>query len=116
VPAIDLPAETLDIDLFKRDSGKDRNSVIALLSVKRGVLVAKALEPLEREGIVRAFCFLQAENVRLCTFQEADHKIDPQPHRIDVPGGDLERHGVQFMTLRAEFPMSRLELSRPSTP
>ena len=68
--------------------------MVALLPVEGDVLVAEALEPLEREFVVGALRFLQTKNVRPDGFDEFGDVIDPQPHRIDVPGRDGKAHLV----------------------
>jgi hypothetical protein len=66
--------------------------VIALLAVERDVLIAQALETLEREFVVRTFGLLQTKNVGTDGFYEFGDQIDAQPHRIDIPGCDLDFH------------------------
>ncbi len=79
------------------------------------MLVAKPLEALERKSVIGALRLLQAQDVGLGASQEARHQLAPQPDRVDVPGGDLEGHGVQFMTRGGGIPTSRLVLPQPST-
>ncbi len=60
MPAVGLTAETLDVDLFKRNAREDCHAVIALLPAESRVLVTKPLETLERKSIVGTFRLLQA--------------------------------------------------------
>ena len=55
--------------------------------------IARVPEGAVREIGVRAFRFLEAEDVRLVLAEIADDELDAQSHRIDVPGGDGKRHG-----------------------
>jgi hypothetical protein len=80
------------------------------------MLVTEPLEALQREGIVGAFSLLQAQNVGLCASQKARDQVNSESYRIDIPGGDFDRHGAQSMTAGAYFPTSWPDLSRPSTP
>src|SRR5581483_3637630 len=73
--------------------------------VERDVFVAELPEALEREGVVRALGFLQAQHVRLRAAQEPRHQIDAQTDRVDVPGGDLERHACS-LTCHSGLPRS----------
>ena len=93
--AVGLAAEALDVEALERQPRQHDDAVIALLAVERDVLVAEPLEALERKGVVRTFGLLQAENVRPHRLDEFRDQIDAQPHRIDVPGGELELHGVR---------------------
>ena len=51
-------------DLVERQLGQQRDAVEGLLAV-HGDIVAERLERLAREGLVDAFDFLQADDVRL---------------------------------------------------
>ncbi len=93
VTAIGLAAIVLCVEGIERQAREQRDSVIALLSVEGGVLIAEPLEPLERKLVVRAFGFLQTKDVRTDRLDELGHEIDAQPHRIDVPCGDGKTHG-----------------------
>ena len=79
----------LGVERQPRDHG---DAVIALLAVQRDVLIAEPLEALARKGVVDALDFLQAEHVGPHRLDELRHQVDAQPHRIDVPGGELELH------------------------
>ena len=91
--AIGLAAETLDVEAFERQSRKHDDAVIALLAVERDVLVAEPLETLARKSVVRALGLLQAKDVGPDRLDEFGDQIDAQPHRIDVPGRELDLHG-----------------------
>ena len=85
VTRIDLVAEGSDIGGLERQFRDDGDAVIALLPVQRDVLIAEALEALQREGVVDAFGFLQAQHVRPRRFEEFGDDVDAQAHRIDIP-------------------------------
>src|SRR6185369_607291 len=63
----------------------DGDAVIALLPVQRDMLIAETLESLQREGVVDALGFLQAQHVRPRRFEEFGDDVDAQAHRIDIP-------------------------------
>src|SRR5262245_2596171 len=63
MPAINLPAKILNIDLLKWHAREDRNAVIPFLSVERSVFIAQTPETLHWENVVRTFRLLQAEHV-----------------------------------------------------
>ena len=92
VAGIALAAEAAPVDRMKRQARDDGDAVIALLAVDLDVLVAGAAKRLQRKVGVRALRLLQAENVRLLFAQEPRDEADPQPDRVDVPGGDGKRH------------------------
>src|SRR5690606_29175763 len=56
------------------------------------MLIAELAKRLEREEIVRAFGFLQAQYVGLPLDKQPFHERHAQANGIDVPGGDGERH------------------------
>src|SRR5712691_1023752 len=89
---IGLAAEAAPADGVERHARKHRHAVVALLAVERDVLVAQALQALEREAVVRALGFLQAEDVRPRRLDELGDEVDAQAYRVDVPGGDGETH------------------------
>ena len=93
--AVGLAAEAADVDCVERHPRDDGDAVIALLPVEREMGVAHALEALERKPVVGALGFLEAQHVRLRGAQEPRDEIDAQPHRIDVPGGDGQAHGLR---------------------
>src|SRR5580704_870831 len=67
--------------------------MIALLSVDRDMGIACITERPKGEIAVRAFRFLQTQNVGLVLDEISDHEIDAQAHRIDIPCGDGKGHG-----------------------
>jgi hypothetical protein len=85
VTRIDLVAEGSDIGGLERQFRDDGDAVIALLPVQCDMLIAETLEPLQRESVVDAFGFLQAQHVRPCRFEEFGDDVDAQAHRIDIP-------------------------------
>ena len=90
---IRLAAKAACLNGFKRMTRENGDAVIALLPVQRGMFIAKLLEALERKGVVRAFGFLQAENIGLRGFEKFRDKLDAQAHRIDIPCGQGQAHG-----------------------
>ena len=68
--------------------------MVAFLTVECDVLVTESLEALEREAVIGAFGFLQAEHVGANGFDEFRHEIDAKPNRVDVPSGDFQTHGT----------------------
>ena len=92
VPAVGLAAEILDFETFKRQAGEHGDAMITLLPVDRRMFVAEPPEALQRKRIIRAFRLLQAEDVGPRRLDEFGDEIDAQPHRVDIPGGDLELH------------------------
>jgi hypothetical protein len=82
----------LDVESFERKAREHHHAVVALLPVERHVLVAEALETLERKPVVGTLCFLRAQDVRANRFHEFGNAVDAQPHRIDVPGGNGQSH------------------------
>src|SRR5262249_43938045 len=92
VAAVALAAKRLDVEAFERQTGKHHDAVITLLSVKGHVVVAQALETLERKPVVRAFGFLQTQDVGPNCFHESCDAIDAQADRIDIPRWNRQPH------------------------
>src|SRR5690606_16402812 len=90
VTAISFFAEIPALDLLEGDFAQRGNAVIALLSVDGDMFVTRLADVLHRKGIVDAFDFLEAEDVRLFFPEQSFDEIYPQADGIDVPGGDLE--------------------------
>src|SRR5215510_676312 len=90
MPAINLPAKILNVDLFKGNARKHSNAMIPFLSVKRRVLIAQTLETLYWEDVVRTLCLLQAEHVRSHALEKSGDQINAQAYRIDVPCRDFQ--------------------------
>jgi hypothetical protein len=82
VAAVLLAAVIVDRDALERQPREHRDAMIALLPVQRGVLIAEALEALQREGVVRAFGLLQADHVRPHRLDEARDQINPQANEL----------------------------------
>ena len=82
---IDLVAEGSDIGGLEGQFRDDGDAVITLLSVQRDMLIAETLESLQREGVVDALGFLQAQHIRPRRFEEFGDDVDAQAHRIDIP-------------------------------
>ena len=110
-----LPQKLVDAEALERQPREHGDAVIALLAVERDVLVAEPLEALERKGVVRALGFLQAEHVRPRRLDELRHQIDAQPHRIDVPGGDLRCMNV-IKGVEQDFTWERRGIHTPFIP
>src|ERR1700761_5713944 len=65
-------------------------------------VVAERLEFEPREGVVGAFDFLQAGDVRLRLLQPRHHRFDSLPDRIDVPGRDA--HALLLLQIEKLVP------------
>src|SRR5262245_35880449 len=76
MPAINLPAKILNIDLLKWHAREDRNAVIPFLSVERSVFIAQTPETLHWEDVVRTLRLLQAEDVRSHAFEKSGDQIN----------------------------------------
>src|SRR5712691_9828064 len=88
-----LVAEYACFVSLKWQARKHGDAVISLLPIEGHAFIAQALETLERKLVIRTFGFLQAQDVGTDCLQKFGHKIDAQPHRIDVPGRDRKSHG-----------------------
>ena len=69
------------------------DAVIALLARDRDMGKAERAELARREILLDAFDLLQAEDIGLHRLDEATDEIEPEPDRVDVPGGKAEAHG-----------------------
>jgi hypothetical protein len=87
-----LAAEQPSVNRAEPPPRDDGDPVIALLAVNLDVPVARFAKRLEREVGVRAFGFLQAEDVGHVFDQEALYQADTQADGVDVPGSDREGH------------------------
>ncbi len=68
---------------------EDGDAIIALDAANGAVAIARFFKGGMGEMVVGAFGFLQAQHIgRLC-MQETQHLIEPQAHRIDIPGCQL---------------------------
>ncbi len=92
VARVFLAAEAPPVHRAKRPSRDDGDAVIALLAVDLDVAVPGLAEGLEGKIGVRALGFLEAEDIGTLFPKQALHQADPQPDRVDVPGGDGKRH------------------------
>ena len=92
VPAVVDIAEAAavdDLDGAPRDGG---DAVVTLLAADLDVAIAELMEGGEREQVVRALRFLQAEDVGRMLAQQTLDQRQAQANGVDVPGGDGERH------------------------
>src|SRR5690606_22921497 len=87
------PANVAPLLAPERKAREDRHAVIALLPAHGDMRKAERAQFARREIAVDAFDLLQAEHVGLLRAHEARHEIEPEPDRIDVPGGEAEAHG-----------------------
>ena len=96
-----VPVATVEVEGDPTDAREERLipgvSVVARyregsLLVRRRVGVAEPREALERKFVVRAFGFLETNDIRPDGLEEFRHQIDAQPHRVDVPGCDRQCH------------------------
>src|SRR6202023_693909 len=92
VTGIPFLAKGAPADNSQRKFRGNRDSMVAFLAVDRGIWVAELMESSQGKLAVPALCPLQAENIRRLFAQKSSHEIDPQPDRIDVPGGKGETH------------------------
>ena len=69
---------------LERQLRQQRDAVEGLLAVGDDV-VAERLDLEPRKGVIDAFDFLQADDVRLALLQPADEMLDPLSDGIDVP-------------------------------
>src|SRR5690348_16663556 len=76
------------------------------------MLIAEPLEALERKGVVRAFRFLETQNIGPRALDEFGDKIDAQADRVDVPGGDGEGHDCPGARAGSAPPVLDTEISR----
>jgi hypothetical protein len=79
-------------DRVERQARGDGDAVISLLAVDRDMRLAEPLQPLVWKLAVAALRLLQAQNIRPVLFEELRDDRHAQPHRIDVPGGDVQPH------------------------
>ena len=73
--------------LVERQFRQQRDAIEGLLAVGDDV-IAERLDLQPREGLVDAFDFLQADDVRRAFLQPGQQMLEPLPDRIDVPGGN----------------------------
>ncbi len=92
VPAVGNVAKAARCDLVERVFGDDGDPVIALLAVNGLMGVTGLGQCVGRKLVVGAFDLLQAQDIGGVLGQEIEDDGQPQPHRIDVPGGK-RRHG-----------------------
>src|SRR5262245_29655209 len=90
MPAINLPAKILNVDLLKGHARKHSDAVIPFLSVKRRVFIAQAPETFHWEDAVRTLRLLQAEYIRSHALEKSGDQINSQAYRIDVPRRDFQ--------------------------
>ena len=69
------------------------DAVIALLPRHRDMRKAERAKLELGKLALDAFDLLQAQHVGLLRLHEAADEIEPEPDRIDVPGGEAEAHG-----------------------
>jgi hypothetical protein len=90
---VGLAAESPDRRIEKRSLRGNGDAVVAGLAVDEDMGVAALMEDIEREAFGRALDLLQAEEVRALAVEEVRDQTDARTDRVDVPGGDGERHG-----------------------
>src|SRR6478736_6028430 len=92
-------AEIALADSIERQARGNGDAVIPLLAVDRDMRIAEPLQPLIGKLAVAALRLLQAENIRPVLLQEMRDDRHAQPHRIDVPGGNVQPHvGAPFIS------------------
>src|SRR3989304_844100 len=73
-------------------AGEGGDAVIALLAGHGDMGETERAKLKLRKLAFDAFDLLQTEHVRLVGFDQAAHEIEPEPDRIDVPGGEAKAH------------------------
>src|SRR6476469_4231386 len=92
-------AEIALADSIERQARGNGDAVIPLLAVDRDMRIAEPLQPLIGKLAVAALRLLQAENIRPVLLQEMRDDRHARPHRIDVPGGNVQPHvGAPFIS------------------
>src|ERR1700675_4823793 len=94
MPRMAAPANVAALEKPEGKAGERGDAVIALLAGDRDMVEAERAELKLRKLALDAFDLLQAEHVWLVGLDETGHEIEPQPHRIDVPGGKAKSHGL----------------------
>jgi hypothetical protein len=94
VARVAAAAEVAGARVLERHAAEDHHAVVALLAARDGMGEAERGEDIERQLLDRGFRLLQAEHVGRVLAQEAGDGLGAQPDRVDVPGGDAERHGI----------------------
>ena len=79
---------------WERRLGEDRDAVIALHSVHVDVLVAERGERLAGEELIRGLGLLEARTSGRASVKRRHTLSAREPHRIDVPGDEAQRHRV----------------------
>ena len=87
-----MPQSSASLDRFDRPPRDRGDAVIALLAIDRDMAVAACLEGRMRKQLVRALGFLQAQYVRRIDVEQMLDDRQTQPHGVDVPRGDGQRH------------------------
>ncbi len=109
MPAIALAAPIRRIlEPYQRQFREDRHPVVALHPAIGEMRIPHRRRRLEREQLVRHLGFLQADHIRLQFAGEPAKQPEPQPQRVDVPGGDTNGLG--------HVPSHRPESSRKQGP
>ena len=90
--AVGNVAEPAPLDDLDRPPGDGRHAVIALLAVDADMRIAQRFEGGEREQLVRALGFLQAQYVGRIFPEKALDDRQAQPHGVDVPCRDGQGH------------------------
>ena len=88
--AIVLPVVPTILD--QRHPRQRGNAMMHLLAVEQAVAIPQRFEHVVREGVVDDLGFLQAQHIGGMIAQEAFDDIEPETDRIDVPGGNAQRH------------------------
>ena len=84
-------------DFLDWQFAQDRNAVVALLSPRHHVGVAKRRKGLCRDQLNGRFTFLQAQHIWCFLLQQFAHNRLAQAHGVDVPSSKSKAHGTSFL-------------------
>jgi len=94
-------------------SGDNRDAVVTLLA-KNDAIISDRFQLKEWKLIVRAFCFLNAEDVRLVFVEPGDDRVQPYTDGVDVIRGNFHHKLKDFSTVNASREAKMAENSSSS--
>ena len=94
---IALQAPVQRIHHLEGNLRQNGDAVIGLHAVEAHMRIAQRLHRLQREQPVLDLDFLQADDIGTFLHREPAQKVDPQPQRIDVPGGNAHGDSVSLL-------------------
>ncbi len=92
MPRMAASANVAALVKCERQTGEGGDAVITLLAGHRDMVEAERPQLELRKLELDAFDLLQAEHIGPIGRDEAAYQIEPEPDRIDVPGGEAEAH------------------------